>query len=90
MKSRGGVKAEVRVMEVLERRLFEAQPAVEQQRRGPQSRGLRSHAPVELLRFGPAGAQLGGQDALDAEVRQASVHESRLRSGMEPAPFQHR
>lgn len=70
MNSRGGIKAEVRMMKVLETRLFEAQPAALQQRRrrGPGTPGVRSQPSVELLRFGHAVTQLWGEDALDAEV----------------------
>lgn len=74
MNSRGGIKAEIRTVKTLETRFLEAQPVVLQQqrrlgrRRGPDPPGLRFQASVELLRFGPAVAELGGEDALDAEV----------------------
>lgn len=54
-------------MKVLETRFFEAQPAA-LQLRGLETRGVRSQPSVELLRFGPAVAELRGEDALDAEV----------------------
>lgn len=62
--------AEVRVMEVLETGFLEAQRQVVQKYRRvvPGGPGVRSEPSGRVLRFGPAGAQLRGEDALDAEV----------------------
>ena len=94
MDASGGIEAKVRMMTAGERRLLEAEPAVllqqqqRRRRRGPEDPGVGSRPPVEPLRVGPAVAELRGEDALDAEVRQsASVHESGLLSGTGPVPF---